>query len=50
MTGVFQRYRVVILVLSVVMLAAITWLVLSKQNTHKIPSRGVFIMSRINAD
>ncbi|HHW49421.1 MAG TPA: hypothetical protein GXX14_12515 [Clostridiaceae bacterium] len=48
MTEVFQKYRIIILVLSLIMLAAITWLVFSKQNTHKVPTRGVFITSKIN--
>jgi len=48
MTEVLHRYRIIILVLSLAMLFTIAWLIFSKQNAHKIPSRGVFVISRMN--
>jgi len=48
MTEVLHRYRIIILVLSLLILFAIAWLVFSKQNMRKIPSRGVFVISRMN--
>lgn len=43
MTGILQRYRIILIVISLVLLGILAWVVLSKQNVNKIPSRGVFV-------
>lgn len=44
MIGILQRYRIIFIVLGLVILGALIWLVAFRQNTVKIPSRGVFVM------
>jgi hypothetical protein len=44
MVGVLQRYRIFFIALGLVIVGLIIWLAISKQNTGRIPSRGVFVM------
>lgn len=51
MTAVLQRYRVLIIITIFTLLtASILWFVFSKQNTNKIPSRGVFVIQQGTTD
>lgn len=45
MTEIFQRYRTFVLILCLLVLAALAWLIFAKQDMHKIPSRGVFVIN-----
>lgn len=44
MVQVLQRYRVAIIIASLVLFGLLMWLFLTRQSTGKIPSRGVFVM------
>lgn len=44
MSEVLHRYRLVIITLSLLLCAILLWLLLSRQETAKIPSRGVFVV------
>lgn len=46
MSEILHRYRLVIIAFSLIVLALIIWLITSRQHVNKIPSRGIFIMSR----
>lgn len=43
MTGILQRYRLVMIILGLIALALIIWFIVSRQEIDKIPSRGTFI-------
>jgi len=43
MTEVFYRYRLVFIILSLIILITAVWLVVARQSSSKIPSRGVFV-------
>jgi len=43
MIGILYRYRLVMLILSLIALALIIWFIVSNQEIDKIPSRGTFI-------
>lgn len=44
MTEVLQRYRILFIAFGLIIVGLIVWLALSRQNTGRIPSRGVFVM------
>lgn len=44
MSEVLHRYRLVIIILSLLFFAVFFWLMLSRQETAKIPSRGVYVV------
>lgn len=44
MSEVLHRYRLVIITLSLLLFAILLWVLLSRQETSKIPSRGVFVI------
>lgn len=44
MTEVLRRYRTVIIVISLLLFALLMWLFISRQNTVKVPTRGVFVL------
>lgn len=44
MAEVLQKFRFVLILLGFLLLALILWLIISRQNAHKIPSRGVFVI------
>ena len=43
MTNVIKRYRLLIIVMGLLMLAGLIWLIASRQNFNRIPSRGVLV-------
>ncbi|HHV99682.1 MAG TPA: hypothetical protein GXX36_08945 [Clostridiaceae bacterium] len=43
MIGILHRYRLVVLILSLIALALIIWFIVTNQEIDKIPSRGTFI-------
>lgn len=43
MTEVFTKYRVVLIILAVLMLAVLIWLFFLRQDFGRIPLRGVFV-------
>lgn len=43
MTEVLRRYRALIIAVSLLLFALLMWIFLSRQNTVKIPTRGVFV-------
>ena len=43
MTNVIQRCRLLIVALGLLMLAGLIWLIASRQNLNRIPSRGVLV-------
>lgn len=45
MTEVLRKYRTLIIVVSLLIFALLMWIFILKQNTVKIPSRGVFVMN-----
>ncbi len=45
MTEVLRRYRTLIIAVSLLLFALLMWIFLSRQNTVKIPTRGVFVSS-----
>lgn len=47
MIAVIQRYKPVLIVIALIMAAILAWLIISRQNSNKIPSRGVFVMERM---
>lgn len=49
MSEMLYKYRLFIIALSLLLFAAILWLLLSRQETAKIPSRGVFVMGISNS-
>ncbi len=44
MVNVLKRYRAIFIVFFLIMLAAIVFTMMFKQNSHKVPMRGVFVM------
>lgn len=44
MSEVLHKYRLVIITLSLLIFAILLWLMLSRQETAKVPSRGVFVV------
>ena len=44
MTEVLRRYRAAIIVISLLLFALLMWIFISRQNTVKIPTRGVFVV------
>ena len=44
MSEVLHRYRLVIITLSLLLFAILVWMLLSRQETVKVPSRGVFVV------
>ena len=44
MTGILHKYWIILIVLSFLIIATLSYLVMSKQNTIKVPSRGVFVI------
>lgn len=44
MAGVLQKYGIILIVLFIFIFLALLWLVVSKHNANKIPSRGVFVI------
>ena len=43
MTEVLRRYRAAIIIISLLLFALLMWIFISRQNTVKIPTRGVFV-------
>ena len=43
MISILYRYRLVMIILSLIALALIIWFIVSNQEIDKIPSRGTFI-------
>ncbi|MDF2523321.1 MAG: hypothetical protein K0R31_962 [Clostridiales bacterium] len=41
---VLKRHRMIIILLSMVVIAAIAWLFLSRLGNERIPTRGVYVM------
>lgn len=53
MTGVYRRYKTILIILGIIALVAVTWVILARPKPNKIPSRGVFVynlseMSELN--
>lgn len=48
MSEVLHRYRLVIITLALLLFAAVLWLLLSRQETAKIPSKGVFVVEAVS--
>jgi len=44
MTEVLRRYRAAIIIISLLIFALLMWIFISRQNTVKIPTRGVFVL------
>lgn len=43
MSEVLRRHKVLIILLSLLLFAVLIWLLLSRQDVGKLPSRGVFV-------
>ena len=43
MAEIIQRYRMLIIAIGLLMLAGLIWLIASRQNLNRIPSRGVLV-------
>lgn len=43
MVEVLQRYKIILVVLGIITIAMLVWFIMIRQNTDKIPSRGVFV-------
>lgn len=50
MTGIIQKYWIILIVLGLFIIAAFSWLVLSNNNKKKFPSKGVFVIHKILSD
>jgi hypothetical protein len=44
MTSILHKYWIILIVLSFLTIAALSYFLMSKQNTTKAPSKGVFVM------
>ena len=44
MTEVLRRHRTTIIVISLLLFALLMWAFISRQNTVKVPTRGVFVL------
>lgn len=44
MTGVLQRHKIIVVIFGLIIFISLVWFLIMKQNTNKIPSRGVFVM------
>jgi hypothetical protein len=47
MTHVLRRYKVMVVIFCLLILAVIIGLIVSRENSKKIPSRGVFVMNGV---
>lgn len=47
MMEVLHRYRLFIIVISLILFILLFWLFLSGQNAGKVPSRGVFVIREL---
>jgi hypothetical protein len=47
MLAVLNRYKIFIIILMGVILAALLWMLISGLGKNKIPSRGVFVMQKL---
>ncbi len=47
MTHVIVKYKFLILILCLILLTALLWLLMLRNNMGKIPSRGVFVMETL---
>ena len=47
MTAVLRKYRALVIIISLLLFALLMWIFLSRQNTVKIPARGVFVLNGI---
>lgn len=47
MTWLLRRYRLILLILSLLLLLAIGWLLITIQESDKLPLRGVYVMNLI---
>jgi uncharacterized membrane protein len=45
MTYILQRYKIIAVAFCLLVLAVLIGLIVSRQNSKKIPSRGVFVMN-----
>jgi lipopolysaccharide export system protein LptC len=45
MVWLLRRYRIILLILSLLLLIAIGWLVVTIQETDKLPLRGVYVIN-----
>lgn len=51
MTLIFQKYKLLIIaLLSLMVVASVTWALTTKTKANKIPSRGVFVLENIVSD
>ncbi len=47
MLEALQRHKTVLFVLGLLLLLLLLWIIVSRQNEVKIPSRGVFVMENV---
>lgn len=43
MTTIFGRYKIIIIVLAILIVAFAAWIVITENNSTQIPSKGVFV-------
>jgi hypothetical protein len=48
MSEVMQKYRLIILALALILIAALIWMFMAKQESDKVPSRGVFVEGNVD--
>ncbi|MCX7923645.1 MAG: hypothetical protein N3B21_16785 [Clostridia bacterium] len=48
MLAAFRRYRLIIVVLGIVAVITLTWLVITRQSSNKVPYRGVYVIQTSN--
>jgi lipopolysaccharide export system protein LptC len=47
LTQIIIKYRFLIIILGLIILTALLWLLMLKNDMEKIPSRGVFVMKNL---
>ena len=50
MAEIFQKYRMILIIFIVIIVTGLVFLMISRQNLNKIPSRGVFVLQIITQD
>jgi Na+-transporting methylmalonyl-CoA/oxaloacetate decarboxylase gamma subunit len=45
MVSILKKYGILMVFLTIIILAYLIWVIISKQNIDKIPSRGFFVWS-----
>lgn len=47
MSAVIQRFKLLFIAMSLILVGLMAWLIISRQHANKIPSRGVFVVRQV---